>query len=98
MNPKQPNLNISFCVADHCGNNCIQYTTDYLAWKKPGIGRSVFFMLIQGAVFFVVLFLVEARVFRRLLYALKKKHKQLITQVDACRKEETGEGKGQLQK
>ncbi|XP_014676332.1 PREDICTED: LOW QUALITY PROTEIN: ATP-binding cassette sub-family A member 3-like [Priapulus caudatus] len=60
------------CCPGHCGGNCVQYTSNYLAWEKPGLGRPICFMAAQGAVFFVLLFLVEARVFRRMLYLVKK--------------------------
>lgn len=41
--------------SDNCTDNCVDYTSNYLAWESPGIARFIAFMGIQSFVFFAIL-------------------------------------------
>lgn len=45
---------------------------DYFAWKSPGIGRHITYMLVVGAVLFVILFMKELHLLDGLFYRCKK--------------------------
>ena len=50
----------SFSFADSCtGAYCFKYQDSYLAWESPGIGRLLIFMLLQGFIYFSLVFLIE---------------------------------------
>jgi hypothetical protein len=56
------------CLSDACGSQCsITNGGKYWAWEAPGVGRSVFFMVLQGFVFLAILFFIESDVVRRVL-------------------------------
>ncbi|XP_052780875.1 phospholipid-transporting ATPase ABCA3-like isoform X2 [Mya arenaria] len=59
------------CFPDHCGadseaSTCFTYYDDFLNLNKPGIGREVLLMVIQGFVYFIIVLLVEYGVFRKI--------------------------------
>ena len=43
----------------------MEYNENYLGWEAPGIGRALFFMAIQGIIFFFILVLLESGQCRR---------------------------------
>lgn len=49
---------------------CLNYSKNYLAWRAPGIGRELVFMLGWGVVFFFLILLMELGLGQRLLSAL----------------------------
>lgn len=44
---------------------------DPLAWKEPGIGRTLTYFAYTGLVFFAILLIIEYRVFDSLIYAIR---------------------------
>ncbi len=54
----------------NCGDLCIDYNTNYLAWAPGGIGRMLVFLAIQGLAYFILLFLIESQVFQQIYYAV----------------------------
>ncbi|KAJ8311155.1 hypothetical protein KUTeg_011294 [Tegillarca granosa] len=54
-----PNV-LNPCCKGRCGDTCIEFNENYLAWELPGIGRYLIFMAIQGLVYLFVLFLIES--------------------------------------
>ncbi|RUS86087.1 hypothetical protein EGW08_006180 [Elysia chlorotica] len=65
-------IEISSCCPAHCRffKICTTYETNYMAWKRPGIGPYVLFMACQGFVYIVILMLVEYHVPQRLWYLI----------------------------
>ncbi|XP_064415233.1 phospholipid-transporting ATPase ABCA3 isoform X1 [Latimeria chalumnae] len=64
---------IQFCTSSFeakfiCKFLNITYQRDYFSWEKPGVGRYLVSMAVQGLVFLVLLFLIELK----LLQSLKK--------------------------
>ncbi|KAL3853548.1 hypothetical protein ACJMK2_017083 [Sinanodonta woodiana] len=49
----------SMCQGSCTGANCFKYQDSYLAWESPGIGRLLTFMLLQGFIYFSLVFLIE---------------------------------------
>ncbi|KAJ8302251.1 hypothetical protein KUTeg_021238 [Tegillarca granosa] len=54
-----------------CGDTCIEFNENYLAWELPGIGRYLIFMAIQGLVYLFLLFLIESGVINQFIYCMK---------------------------
>lgn len=50
---------------------------NYLSWTFPGVGRPLVFMVLQGVVFFFILYIIEADIIIRLL---KAKNPNRVTQ------------------
>lgn len=56
--------------SEKCGSfGCIPWTEDYIGWEKLGIGRMLVFMGVEGVACYVILALVELKVFVQLRYA-----------------------------
>ena len=53
-------------LPDRCGGTCFTFYDNFLNWEKPGIGRQVTFMALQGIVYFILVLLAEAGIFTRL--------------------------------
>lgn len=58
-------------LSGRCGDTCIDFNENYLAWELPGIGRYLIFMAIQGFVYLFLLFLIESGVVYRIIYSIK---------------------------
>lgn len=59
--------------ANPCGaNDCILWTTNYMAWDKPGLGRFFTFMPIQFLVQFGIVLLLEFGLIRTFFYKLRQ--------------------------
>jgi hypothetical protein len=43
---------------------------NFLAWSAPGIGRSLFFMGLQGILFFLGLYFLESNVIQKIVQRL----------------------------
>lgn len=55
-----------------CGSQeCLDWTENYMSWRKPGLLRFFTFMPIQFLIQFTALLLFEAGVFRKLFYQIK---------------------------
>ncbi|UJR37958.1 hypothetical protein I4U23_030642 [Adineta vaga] len=59
------------CCKDTCGTNCVVYTSNYLSWEKPGVGRYVAFMAIQSVVTFAILLLHDMQMFSKLWFFIR---------------------------
>ncbi|KAG0722164.1 ATP-binding cassette sub-family A member 3 [Chionoecetes opilio] len=78
---KQPAFSVALLVgiapnpccreASKCGSfGCVEWTEDYLGWEKLGVGRMLVFLGVEGVAFFLLITLVEMKVFQRLRYTL----------------------------
>lgn len=56
-------------ISEKCGETCFPWQEDFFAWQTPGIGRIVAFLLVQAAVYWLVVTAVEMNLFRALKYA-----------------------------
>lgn len=65
-----PNV-LNPCCKGRCGDTCIEFNENYLAWELPGIGRYLIFMAIQGLVYLFLLFLIESGVINQFIYCMK---------------------------
>lgn len=61
-----PNLDFVCLFEPRCCDN------DYFAWKSPGIGRHITYLVVVGGILFVVLFLKELHVLDGLFYRSKR--------------------------
>lgn len=62
------NINFVFFSKDNCGSDCVYWTTNYLAWGKPGIARFLVFMGIQSFVSFTILLFIDYRIISKFWY------------------------------
>lgn len=65
-------FNTSNCCPQ-CTDNCFKFQDNYLAWEFPGSGKYFCFMAIQGALFFIILFLFETGVLQKQCASLSDK-------------------------
>jgi len=73
-----------FCEADirNLGGDGLHLQFNYLAWGNPGIGRYLIFLAWEGVLFFVLVLLIEYRVFdacTRLLARLRSYYTGVFT-------------------
>ncbi len=61
-------FSVLFFSEDNCGDSCVYWTSNYLAWSKPGIGRFVTFMGIQSLISFTLLLLIDYRILSEVWY------------------------------
>ncbi|XP_071081916.1 phospholipid-transporting ATPase ABCA3-like [Haliotis cracherodii] len=54
-----------------CGDNCYEFTENFLAWDSPGVGRYVVFMLFQAVVYMSVTLFIEYQIPQRIWYAFR---------------------------
>ncbi|GFS09294.1 ATP-binding cassette transporter sub-family A [Elysia marginata] len=61
---------ISTCCKEMCERIgfCTTFEKNFMAWDSPGIGGSLFFMALQGVVFFTLVMLVEFHIIQKLWY------------------------------
>ncbi|XP_063839916.1 phospholipid-transporting ATPase ABCA3-like isoform X2 [Scylla paramamosain] len=56
-----------------CGSfGCVEWTEDYLGWEKLGVGRMLVFLALEGVAFFLLITIVEMKVFQRVKYTLAR--------------------------
>lgn len=60
------NATFGCCFPDRCGGTCFTFYDNFLNWEKPGIGRQVIFMVLQGFIYFGLVLMAEAGIFTRL--------------------------------
>lgn len=65
----------SICCKNNChpDNGCIQWTDNYFDWKVPGIGRNIFFFILDGILGIILLIMVEYRFFERIMYYIQQR-------------------------
>lgn len=63
-------------------NTCFPNTSNYLDTTYPGIGIYILLLCIQGFVYFVILFMIEANVFGRCMYSLKNGNKASVADMN----------------
>ncbi|CAF3441243.1 unnamed protein product [Rotaria sp. Silwood1] len=61
------------CCKTNCGSECVAWTTNYLSWEKPGLGRFLTFMGIQSFVLLTILLLITYRTLPKLWYFIYPK-------------------------
>ena len=54
----------------NCGDNCLDYSSNYLSLEAGAIGRHVLFLGLQGIVYFMILIVIEMKLVLRIRYAL----------------------------
>lgn len=59
-------------MLDCCGDQCIDFTENYLSYEPGGIGRHLTFLGAQGVLYFAVLLLIESQLLRRFCYKLRR--------------------------
>ena len=52
----------------------MEWTDNYFDWEVPGIGRNIFFFMLDGILGIIVLVMVEYRVFERMMYYMQRRH------------------------
>ena len=50
----------------------MEWTEDYLGWEKLGVGRMLVFLALEGVAFFLLITIVEMKVFQRVKYTLAR--------------------------
>ncbi|KAL8603343.1 hypothetical protein ACOMHN_039706 [Nucella lapillus] len=61
------------CCKDICGDVCLSYEDNYLAWEYPGIGRNVMFLGIQCIVYFLLTLCIDYQLPQKLAYLARRK-------------------------
>nr|KAG5699338.1 hypothetical protein BaRGS_004275 [Batillaria attramentaria] len=64
-------LDLDYCF-DCSGEFCLPWEKSYLAWKYPGIGRNVFFMIVHCIVYFSLTLAIEYQLPQKLAYFCRK--------------------------
>ena len=59
--------------ADNCGDKCLDWQESSLAWESLGIGRSLVFLAVQMAFFWLLIIMIETDIIRKLLYKIRPK-------------------------
>jgi len=59
-------------LLDCCGDDCIDFTENYLSLEPGGIGRHLLFLGVQGLLYFSALLLVESRLLHHVCYTLRR--------------------------
>lgn len=59
--------------ASQCGPyGCVEWTDNYLGWEKLGVGRMLVFLGVEGMAFYLLIILVEMKVFEQIRYLLAR--------------------------
>ncbi|CAL1544560.1 unnamed protein product [Lymnaea stagnalis] len=58
------------CCPGNCGDFCLYYNNNYFGWEKSGVGRMMVFLVVQGLVMWLLIFLSEFGTLQRLKFAL----------------------------
>ncbi|XP_033746448.1 ATP-binding cassette sub-family A member 3-like [Pecten maximus] len=61
-------LNNTLPCCTGCTSTCYEFSTNYFAWKTPGILRYIIFMLLQTVFFICIVLMIEYGVINRLVY------------------------------
>ena len=61
------------------GDTCFTFQSNYLSWEKPGIGRQVLFMVLQGFFYFGLVLMAEYGLFTRMYTGLCSRNTQVKT-------------------
>jgi len=65
--------NWSVCyLLDCCGDQCVDFTENYLSFESGGIGRHLTFLGVQGVLYFTAVLLVESRLLHYVRYTLRR--------------------------
>ncbi|XP_022253456.1 ATP-binding cassette sub-family A member 3-like [Limulus polyphemus] len=67
------------CCKGKCGDVCLPWETNFLAWTVPGIGRHLTFLVLQSIMFWICVYAAEINLFRSLRYAVQCKNKYFVT-------------------
>ncbi|KAK3103434.1 hypothetical protein FSP39_019190 [Pinctada imbricata] len=68
-----PSIPFHACCPEKCGDRCLPFEDNYLAWKLPGAGRYCLFMVVQAVFYFTCVLLIEFRVFKKMFFLIKSK-------------------------
>ena len=55
-----------------CGGEttCARYIANPVAWESPGIGRAIFFLVLQAVTFFLLVFFLESSYWKSIRQSL----------------------------
>ncbi|XP_042876783.1 phospholipid-transporting ATPase ABCA3-like isoform X3 [Penaeus japonicus] len=57
----------------NCGSfGCVDWNDDPMGWEKLGIGRMLVFMGLEGLVFYIIIALIELKVFHKIRYSTSR--------------------------
>ncbi|XP_018579283.1 ATP-binding cassette sub-family A member 3-like [Anoplophora glabripennis] len=68
------------CVSGFCNPELLNYCSDVdnsvFMWKSPGIGRNICYLCMAGLTFFLIIIMIESKLFLMLFYCIKgnKRH------------------------
>lgn len=84
---------ITFCTSNIiaqsiCKSFNITYQMNYFSMEEPGVGRFLVALSLQGAVFIILLFLIELRCIRLLLNLCRRRKKALLLAEEALQPED----------
>ncbi|XP_068200893.1 phospholipid-transporting ATPase ABCA3-like isoform X1 [Palaemon carinicauda] len=70
-------------TAENCGNyGCVNWNENFVAWESLGIGRMLVFMALEGIVGYIIIALIEMKVFQEIQYSLTRLwHKATVGKV-----------------
>ncbi|CAF0969125.1 unnamed protein product [Didymodactylos carnosus] len=74
------------CCKNNCGSDCIDWSYNYLDWHKPGIGRFIVFLFLQGLISFTLLLLIDfgiAHRFKSFVFSCGKKNQKEYTKLNS---------------
>ncbi|XP_048742099.2 phospholipid-transporting ATPase ABCA3-like [Ostrea edulis] len=66
-----PSMSTGSCCMDNCGTSCLRFVLDYTSMTYPGIGKYILMMVIQGAVYLLLVTLAELNFFFWIMYKIK---------------------------
>ncbi|XP_062578105.1 phospholipid-transporting ATPase ABCA3-like, partial [Saccostrea cucullata] len=85
-----PGRETGSCCMDKCGTSCLRFVLDYLSMTYPGIGKYVLLMVIQGAVYLLLVTLAELNFFYWVMYKLRgKQHTAQVFSEESMGSDET---------
>ena len=82
LNPCCIGFNQSAC-SNSSSDSCLQWTTDYLAWERPGLLRFFIFLSIQFTTQFSLVLLYETGVLRKLFYNFQRMFRNNDVDIEA---------------
>ncbi|RZC40676.1 ATP-binding cassette sub-family A member 3-like, partial [Asbolus verrucosus] len=78
----RPDMTVDMCWDLACRSNttealanyCCERTPDYFKWKSPGVGRNLLYSFLFGIILFVLLNLMEYKMFSRIIDIIAQKY------------------------
>ena len=75
----------------YCGDfGCVDWQPDLFAWEKLGIGRMLIFLALEGLLFYIIIALIELKVFQSIQYSIQKMSNKIIRALN-CKSNKLGQ-------